>query len=587
MNASTKPSSIRGYLIAFVGTVIWSSTAIFIGYLTARFHMPPLVLAFWRDFIVAGTLFGVLALVARPLLHLGHRDVSFFVLYGFVLSVLNALWTVSVALNGASVATVLIYSSPVFTALAGWRWWGERLDALKIGAVVLSVVGCTFASGAYDRAVWQVNPVDTIVGLVSGVMFAAYSLLGKASSRRGVNPWTATLYSFVFGAAFLLLLQRPDTFFWLSRPLAAGPGGWREAALGWGVMVLLGVGPSIGGYGLYTVSLTYLPAATANLIVTLEPAMTAVLAFFFLGERLTVPQLLGGGLILIGVVLVRFSERASTVADTPPQPSQHPPTSPPPRPGPPVQVHDWGLVFRGQSGCNGRQEERAMAGETVLVVDDEAHIVELAALYLEQEGFRVQSAGDGVRALEMIARQPPALMVLDLMLPGVDGWEVCRRVRSGKAAPDLPIIMLTARDDDVDKIVGLELGADDYVTKPFNPRELVARVKSILRRTRRATHTEVPVHVGDVTVDPARHEVTIAGQRVELRPKEFDLLLTLTEHRGIVLSREQLLNLVWGYDFYGETRTVDVHIAHLRKKLTGSSVEIETVVSVGYKLVSS
>lgn len=227
-----------------------------------------------------------------------------------------------------------------------------------------------------------------------------------------------------------------------------------------------------------------------------------------------------------------------------------------------------------------------MAGETILVVDDEANIVELAALYLEQEGFRVLSAADGASALEMIARQPPALLVLDLMLPEVDGWEVCRQVRSGRAAPDLPIIMLTARDDDVDKIVGLELGADDYVTKPFNPRELVARVKAILRRTRRAAQPQAPVHAGDVTVDPARHEVTVAGQPVELRPKEFDLLLALAEHRGIVLSREQLLDLVWGYDFYGETRTVDVHVAHLRKKLTGSSAEIETVMGVGYKLVA-
>lgn len=227
-----------------------------------------------------------------------------------------------------------------------------------------------------------------------------------------------------------------------------------------------------------------------------------------------------------------------------------------------------------------------MAGEIVLVVDDEANIVELAQMYLEQEGFRVQAAGDGAKALEIVARRPPALMVLDLMLPQVDGWEVCRRVRSGKAAPDLPIIMLTARDDDVDKIVGLELGADDYLTKPFNPRELVARVKAILRRSGRAIRAEAPIHVGDVAVDPARHEVTIGGQQVELRPKEFDLLLALAEHCGLVLSREQLLNQVWGYDFYGETRTVDVHIAQLRKKLAGSSVEIETVLGVGYKLVA-
>lgn len=226
-----------------------------------------------------------------------------------------------------------------------------------------------------------------------------------------------------------------------------------------------------------------------------------------------------------------------------------------------------------------------MTGETILIVDDEANIIELAQMYLEQEGFRVQSAADGVTALETVASQPPALMVLDLMLPGLDGWEVCRRVRSGTEAADLPIIMLTARDEDVDKIVGLEIGADDYLTKPFNPRELVARVKAILRRTRRTIDPQSPVHVGDVVVDPARHQVLVAGEPVALRPKEFDLLLALAEHPGIVLSREQILNLAWGYDFYGETRTVDVHIGQLRKKLADAQVEIETVLGVGYKLV--
>jgi two-component system alkaline phosphatase synthesis response regulator PhoP len=224
-----------------------------------------------------------------------------------------------------------------------------------------------------------------------------------------------------------------------------------------------------------------------------------------------------------------------------------------------------------------------MAGELILLVDDEANIVDLARMYLEREGYRVEAAYDGAVALEKVEGLKPALMVLDIMLPEVDGFEVCRKVRIGS---DIPIIMLTARDDDIDKIVGLELGADDYLTKPFNPRELVARVKAILRRSERAPRREGPIHVGDVSIDPASREVRVAGEVVDLRAKEFDLLLALVENRGIVLNREQLLNLVWGYDFYGQTRTVDVHIAHLRKRLSNSQkILIETVTGVGYKLV--
>jgi two-component system alkaline phosphatase synthesis response regulator PhoP/two-component system response regulator ResD len=226
-----------------------------------------------------------------------------------------------------------------------------------------------------------------------------------------------------------------------------------------------------------------------------------------------------------------------------------------------------------------------VAKETILIVDDEQNILDLARMYLEKESFRVKSAADGAAALELIDRSPPSLMVLDLMLPKVDGWEVCKRVRASHTHGDLPIIMLTARDDDIDKIVGLELGADDYLTKPFNPRELVARVKAILRRAQPKTVTQTPLRVGDLRIDPARREVTVAEQPVELRAKEFDLLLTLTQHNGIVLSREQLLDLVWGFDFAGQTRTVDVHIAHLRDKLKDGQVEIETVWGVGYKLV--
>jgi drug/metabolite transporter (DMT)-like permease len=286
-----------------MATAIWSTTPVVTGYLITRFHMPPLVLSFWRDLIVAIALFAVLSLVARPLLRLERRQVLFFLLYGFVLAAFNGLWITAVALNGAAVATVLAYSAPAFTALAGWRLWGERLDALKIGAVVLCIVGCALISGAYDGAAWRVNPVGIVTGLASGVAFATYNLLGKVSSRRGINPWTATLYSFGFAAVFLLLVQRPETVLWLSR----SPG--NEALQGWGILVFLAAGPTLTGYGLYTVSLTHLPATTASLITTLEPALTAVQAFCFLGERLTIPQLLGGGLILVGVVLVRLGER--------------------------------------------------------------------------------------------------------------------------------------------------------------------------------------------------------------------------------------------------------------------------------------
>lgn len=220
--------------------------------------------------------------------------------------------------------------------------------------------------------------------------------------------------------------------------------------------------------------------------------------------------------------------------------------------------------------------------ETILIVDDEQRIIDLARMYIEQEGFRVSSATDGREALDRILRQEPALVVLDLMLPGMDGLEICRRVR---AQSDVPIIMLTARSEDIDKIVGLELGADDYLTKPFNPRELVARIKAILRRSDRKPATPgKTIQIGNLRIEPDHRAVIIDERTVDLRMKEFDLLLTLAENPGIVFSRERLLDVVWGYNFAGETRTVDVHIAHLRHKLSGMHADIETVWGVGYKL---
>ncbi|MBV6451520.1 MAG: Alkaline phosphatase synthesis transcriptional regulatory protein PhoP [Anaerolineales bacterium] len=206
-------------------------------------------------------------------------------------------------------------------------------------------------------------------------------------------------------------------------------------------------------------------------------------------------------------------------------------------------------------------------------------------MYLEREGFRIATAKDGEAALDSVDHEHPALIVLDVMLPKLDGFEVCRRLRA--ANHPSAILMLTARDDDIDKILGLELGADDYLTKPFNPRELVARVKAILRRGDRAISDKdaSPMRLGSLTIDPARREVRIDSSNVDLRTQEFDLLLTFVEHRGLVLSREQILQKAWGFDFYGQTRTVDVHVAHLRKKLEASNVKIETVTGVGYKLV--
>jgi len=226
-----------------------------------------------------------------------------------------------------------------------------------------------------------------------------------------------------------------------------------------------------------------------------------------------------------------------------------------------------------------------MTGELILLVDDEPNIIELAQLYLEREGYRIITASNGKAALNAVEKERPALMVLDLMMPEVDGLEVCRTLR-GKKDP-VAILMLTARDEDIDKILGLELGADDYLTKPFNPRELVARVKSVLRRSSTLSEViiEKQIQFGDILIDPRRREVRIGGQPVEIRTQEFDLLYTLARHPGIVLSRDQLLDQAWGYDYYGNTRTVDVHISHLRKKLSGSNVKIETVTKVGYKLV--
>ena len=228
-----------------------------------------------------------------------------------------------------------------------------------------------------------------------------------------------------------------------------------------------------------------------------------------------------------------------------------------------------------------------MAGELILIIEDEANIVELDRLYLEREGYRVESAADGQAGLRAIEQLRPALVVLDVMLPVMDGLAVCQALRAAKNP--VPVIMATARDEDIDKILGLELGADDYLAKPYNPRELVARIRAVLRRAVLADDASTArgklLRCGDLTLDPQRHEVRVGAEPVALRTQEFAVLQVLMAHPGVVFDRERLLNLAWGYDYYGQTRTVDVHIAQLRRKLRSSRAKIETVPGVGYKLV--
>jgi DNA-binding response OmpR family regulator len=222
--------------------------------------------------------------------------------------------------------------------------------------------------------------------------------------------------------------------------------------------------------------------------------------------------------------------------------------------------------------------------QLILIVEDEANIASFVAMYLKKAGYEVEVAANAAEALARTTAETPALVVLDLMLPDLDGIDVCRRIRQRS---DVPILMLTARDDDVDKIIGLEVGADDYLTKPFNPRELVARVKTILRRSapKRREPDGGSLEHGHLRIDAGRREVTVAGEEVQLAPKEFDLLWELLDHRGLVLTRDQLLERVWGYTFAGDTRTVDVHVGQLRRKL-GESCPIVTVWGVGYKVAT-
>ena len=301
----------RGYLICLVATTLWSTNAIFIRYLNQTYQMPPLVLAFWRDFIVTIVL-GIILTVFNPhRLHLDRKNFGFIFLYGISLTLLNSLWTISVTVNGAAVSTVLAYSSAAYTAVLGWRFLGESLSRLKIIAVTLSLLGCIFVAGAYDPSTWLLNPLGVVTGLASGLCFAFYTLCGRSASKRSIDPWTGLLYSFAIASAFLFLLNLVSA--WLPTGAVAADFFWLGDALaGWLVLFILAVLPTLGGYGLYMVSLTYLPASIANILATLEPVLTAILAYLLLAERFTSPQVIGSLLIISGIVVLALrSERAA------------------------------------------------------------------------------------------------------------------------------------------------------------------------------------------------------------------------------------------------------------------------------------
>jgi len=296
----------RGYTIAVLSALLLSTTSIFIRYLTQTYQIPSLVLALWRNVFVVIVLLTVLSIVRPGLLRTKRRHIPYLVLYGLALALFNSLWTLSVNYNGASVATVLAYSSVAFTTVLGWWFLKEGLGWIKAAAVLLSLGGCVLVSGALEQNNWGLNLVGILTGILSGLFYAIYSLMGRSASNRGIQPWTTLLYTFGFAVVFLFIInilpfnppgaaEDMSDLVWLGKEYT-----------GWGLLFLLAAVPTLGGFGLYNISLSYLPSSVANLILTTEPVFTAVIAYALLDERLNGMQILGSLLILAGVVLLRI-----------------------------------------------------------------------------------------------------------------------------------------------------------------------------------------------------------------------------------------------------------------------------------------
>ena len=296
----------RGYAAAVGSALFLSMTAIFIRYLTLDYALPALVLAYWREVMVAAALAVVFAIVKPERLRGVRGHTGYLVGYGLVLALLNALWTLSVALNGAS---VLVYSSAGFTALLGWLILKEELTLVKILVVALSILGCALVVNVFNPSMWGLNTAGVIAGISAGLLYALYSIMGRSASQRGLNTWTTLFYIFTFASMFMLVFNllsggkipgsaaRPIDMLWLGNAWA-----------GWLILAVLAVGPTLMGYGLYNVSLRYLPSSTANLVVMIEPVFTAIFAYIVLGEVLTVAQLVSGAMILGAVAVLRLGK---------------------------------------------------------------------------------------------------------------------------------------------------------------------------------------------------------------------------------------------------------------------------------------
>jgi drug/metabolite transporter (DMT)-like permease len=299
----------RGYAIALTATVLWSFTGIFISYLSKTYSLPSLVLAFWRDlFLSAGLALG-LFVISRKRFQLDRTHWRFMVIYGFTLAVFNSIWTLSVEYNGAAVATVMAFSSPAMTAILSRIVYKEQFSPIKIISILLSLSGIVFVAGAYNPSTWNLNPLGIIFGLISGFIFAVYNLQGKHASDTHLDSWTALLYSFIGATIFLVFFNLGNDLLVRGKPPFADMLWLGDSLAGWGILLLLAVVPTLGGFGLYTLSLRYLSPTTSNLIATLEPALTSIWAYFLLGEILSGAQLLGGVLVFTGVILLRFGER--------------------------------------------------------------------------------------------------------------------------------------------------------------------------------------------------------------------------------------------------------------------------------------